>query len=62
MPLTVLFDLDETLLSTHMDRFLPRYFDLLGQTLSHLGQQEIIASQIHTAVEMMVANRDPAKP
>jgi FMN phosphatase YigB (HAD superfamily) len=61
MPLTVLFDLDETLLSTHMDRFLPRYFDLLGQTLSHLGQQEIIASQIHTAVEMMVANRDPAK-
>ena len=61
MPLTVLFDLDETLLSTHMDRFLPLYFDLLGQTLSHLGHQETIVSQIHTAVEMMVANRDPAK-
>ncbi|HOE69605.1 MAG TPA: HAD family hydrolase [Brevefilum sp.] len=61
MPLTVLFDLDDTLLSTHMDRFLPLYFDLLGQTLSHLGRKEFIASQIHIAVEMMIANRDPAK-
>lgn len=59
MPLTVLFDLDDTLLSTHMDQFLPGYFTLLGETLSHLGSHDQIAGQIQYAVQQMVKNQDP---
>ena len=61
MPLTVLFDLDDTLLSTHMDQFLPGYFTLLGETLSHLGSHEQITGQIQFAVQQMVKNQDPGK-
>lgn len=61
MPLTALFDLDETLLGTNMDRFLPAYFNSLGNTLSNLGSHDKIISQIQYAVRMMVANQDPAK-
>jgi FMN phosphatase YigB (HAD superfamily) len=61
MPLTVLFDLDDTLLSTHMDQFLPGYFALLGETLSHLGSHEQITGQIQFAVQQMVKNQDPEK-
>lgn len=61
MPLTVLFDLDETLLSTHMDQFIPVYFDLLSQSLSHLGAHKKVTAQIQHAVHMMFANQDPGK-
>ena len=61
MPLTLLFDLDDTLLFTNMDRFLPGYFDRLGQALDHLGSQEKIIRQIQIAVQKMVVNKDPAK-
>lgn len=61
MPLTVLFDLDDTLLTTNMDRFLPGYFNLLSSALSHLGSQEQITQQVHYAVEKMIANQDPRK-
>jgi len=61
MPLTVLFDLDETLLATHMDRFIPVYFRMLGQALSHLGSQEKVISQLQYAVDKMNANQDPGK-
>ena len=59
--ITVLFDLDDTLLCTNMDRFLPGYFKLLGKTLNHLGSEERITYQIQFAVEKMVANTDPCK-
>jgi len=59
MLLTVLFDLDDTLLLTNMDRFMPAYFEILGQALSHLGSQEKITEQIHHAVEKMVSNQNP---
>jgi FMN phosphatase YigB (HAD superfamily) len=61
MPLTILFDLDDTLLFTNMDRFLPGYFDLLGQALNHLGTQEKTTQQIQFAVQKMVLNQDPSK-
>lgn len=61
MPLTVLFDLDDTLLTTNMDRFLPGYFDRLSRALSHLGSQKQITQQINDAVQKMVANQDPGK-
>lgn len=61
IPATILFDLDDTLLSTNMDRFLPGYFGLLGKTLSHLSSSEKISQQIQFAVSKMAANTDPGK-
>lgn len=61
MPLTVLFDLDETLLNTNMDQFLPGYFELLSQALSHIGSHDMIIQQITHAVGKMIANQDPGK-
>jgi FMN phosphatase YigB (HAD superfamily) len=58
---TVLFDLDDTLLSTNMDQFLPGYFKALSTALSHLGPPGKIIRQINTAVNQMVANQDPSK-
>jgi len=35
MPLTLLFDLDDTLLDTHLETFVPAYFQALTQHLEH---------------------------
>jgi FMN phosphatase YigB (HAD superfamily) len=61
MPTTVLFDLDDTLLSTNMDQFLPGYFKALSTALSHLGSPGKITHHINTAVNQMVSNQDPSK-
>ena len=61
MTLTILFDLDDTLLRTNTGEFLPAYFKGLGQALAHLGAQEEITDQIRFAVGKMVANQDPSK-
>ncbi len=61
MPPFALFDLDDTLLSTNMDQFLPGYFEFLGRALKHIGSQDKITRQINFAVQQMVANQDPGK-
>jgi FMN phosphatase YigB (HAD superfamily) len=61
MSLTVLFDLDDTLLFTNMDKFLPAYFNALSKYLSHLAPKEKIIQQIQFAVRKMAANQNPAK-
>jgi len=61
MSLTVLFDLDETLLHTNTHVFLPEYFKALGQAFSHLANQEKLTQQIHYAVGQMVENQDPGR-
>lgn len=61
MPATILFDLDDTLLSTNMDQFLPGYFKALSTALSHLGSPGKITRHIKTAVNHMVVNQDPSK-
>lgn len=61
MSQTILFDLDDTLLTVNMDRFLPEYFNVLGSTLGHLGTKKEIIQQIITAVDKMAANQDPTK-
>lgn len=58
---TVLFDLDDTLLCTNMDRFLPGYFEILGQALDHIYTHERIIQQIQFAVQKMIVNLDPTK-
>lgn len=61
MPLSILFDLDDTLLQTNIDVFLPAYFQALGNSLPHVGSHKEIAQQILTAVHQMEANRDPGR-
>jgi len=61
MPLTVLFDLDDTLLHTNIHRFFPAYFKALGESLSQFATHEKAAKQIGFAVQQMQANQDPAK-
>jgi len=60
MTLTVLFDLDDTLLHTNMPEFIPAYFGSLGQTFSNLASPKQIAQQIQFAVAQMEANQDPS--
>lgn len=61
MPLTILFDLDDTLLQTNMGSFLPGYFQALGRALSDLASEEEITQQIRYAVSQMAANQNPGK-
>lgn len=59
MPLTVLFDLDDTLLSTNMEGFLPAYFQALGKSLPDLASTETLSNQIRRAVDVMNQNSNP---
>ena len=61
MTLTVLFDLDDTLLDTNMEEFFPAYFDRLGQAFSSLVEPSRLIRQIEIAVQQMNANRDPGR-
>ncbi len=61
MPLTVLFDLDDTLLQTHGAAFLPYYFKALGETFSFLAPEEKIIQQVRFAVKKMIENQDPGR-
>lgn len=61
MSLTVLFDLDNTLLQTNLVEFLPGYFGSLGQALSHLASPEKMIQQLRYAVAQMTANQDPGR-
>lgn len=60
MTLTILFDLDDTLLHTNMPEFIPAYFGGLGQAFSDLASAEQIAHQIKFAVTQMAENQDPS--
>jgi FMN phosphatase YigB (HAD superfamily) len=60
MTLTVLLDLDDTLLLSDMNTFLPAYLQALGSYLDDLPPQETIR-QVLLATQQMVMNRDPSK-
>jgi HAD superfamily hydrolase (TIGR01549 family) len=59
MTLTVLFDLDDTLLRTNMGAFLPDYFKGISKTYADFGPAAVINENNHAAVHAMIENRDP---
>lgn len=61
MNITILSDLDDTLISTNMDQFFPKYFSGLGDALNHLGSNKSIQKQVFHAVNQMESNQDPGK-
>ena len=56
---TILFDLDDTLLGNDMDRFLPGYFDLLGQHAEKYLPRDRFLHELLTSTEAMIRNVDP---
>ena len=52
----ILFDLDGTLLSNDMNVFLPHYFELLGNRVSHLVPPEPFLAHLLRATDKMIAN------
>jgi FMN phosphatase YigB (HAD superfamily) len=61
MTLTLLLDLDDTLLDTHMDAFIPAYFQALSKHLAEYVQPEKMLPALMQGTQLMLASDDPAR-
>lgn len=61
MTLTLLLDLDNTLLLNDMDKFLPRYLEGLGRHLSQYIEPDKLIRALIAATQEMIANNYPDK-
>ncbi len=59
MTLTLLLDLDDTLLETNMGAFIPAYFQALSQSLAEYVQSEKMLPALMKGTELMLASEDP---
>lgn len=57
---SVLIDLDDTLLENKMDRFLPAYFQRLGDYLSDLVEPSRMLAALMKGTQAMLTNQDPS--
>ena len=60
MPITLLLDLDDTLLNTNMDTFIPAYFQALSAALADLVSPQVMLPALMGGTKAMLANLDPA--
>ncbi len=60
MPITLLLDLDDTLLETNMDVFIPAYFQALSTALAGIVAPEIMIPALTGGTRAMMVNTDPA--
>src|SRR5512142_1300757 len=60
MSLTLLFDLDDTLIDTNLDAFVPAYFQALGQHLSARVPPDVMFRALLTGTYLMNESDDPA--
>ncbi len=60
MTLTLLIDLDDTLLNTNLGQFVPAYFQALAQHLNPWVKPEVMLSALMAGTSLMLANEDPA--
>ena len=60
MPITLLLDLDDTLLDTNMDAFIPAYFQALSGMLADLVAPEVMLPALTGGTKAMLTNLDPA--
>ena len=58
MPLTLLFDLDDTLLGNDINRFLPVYLKMLGKHLADHVAPEKMIQELLAATQKMIHNHD----
>jgi FMN phosphatase YigB (HAD superfamily) len=61
MPLTLLFDLDDTLLDNDQNAFFAAFYTTLSASLSHCAAPEQIAGGIQSGIQAMFLNDDPAR-
>lgn len=59
MTLTILLDLDDTLLSNQVDTFLPAYLDLFSKHVSHLIEPDLFIKALMFGTQKMVENQRP---
>ncbi|HEY5159409.1 MAG TPA: hypothetical protein VII93_15725, partial [Anaerolineales bacterium] len=60
MTITLLFDLDDTLLDTNMDTFIPAYFKALSASLEDKVAPELMLPALMGGTRAMMSNMDPA--
>ena len=60
MPITLLLDLDDTLLETNTDSFIPAYFKALSVALAAKVAPELMIPALMGGTKAMMANMDPA--
>ena len=61
MSLTLLFDLDDTLLDTNLDAFIPAYFQALTQHLEPWVLPTVMLRALIHSTNLMVESIDPTK-
>jgi FMN phosphatase YigB (HAD superfamily) len=61
MPLTLLLDLDDTLLDTNMDSFIPAYFKTLSEALAGRVDPDLMLPALMGGTKLMFANEDPTR-
>ena len=59
MTLTLLIDLDDTLLSNPMESFIPAYMKALGKHYAAYASNRKLGSVMNKAIEMMLTNHSP---
>lgn len=61
MTLTLLLDLDDTLLDTNMDAFVPAYFQALSKRLADRVQPQTMLPALMSGTQLMLASEDPSR-
>ena len=61
MPLTVLLDLDDTLLDTNLDAFMPAYFQALAQHLARHSAPNTMLRALIAGMNLMNESEDPTR-
>jgi FMN phosphatase YigB (HAD superfamily) len=61
MPITLLLDLDDTLLETNTDVFIPAYFKALSAALAEKVAPEVMIPALTGGTKAMMVNTDPAR-
>jgi FMN phosphatase YigB (HAD superfamily) len=61
MPLTLLLDLDDTLIDTNLDTFVPAYFQALGQHMSGRIAPEVMLRALISGTNLMNESEDPTR-
>lgn len=61
MSLTLLFDLDDTLLDTNMDAFIPAYFQALGRHIEKRVAPELMLRALVHGMNLMNESNDPTR-
>src|SRR4026208_833906 len=61
MPLTLLLDLDDTLLETNLEAFVPAYFPALGNHIANRVPPSLMLGALIRGTNLMNESDDPAR-